>query len=47
VNTSAGRSRPNAYLDITRIKQDIGWQPQWPLERAIGDYMAWLKDNED
>jgi len=44
---SAGRSRPNAYLDITRIKQDIGWQPQWPLERAIGDYMAWLKDNED
>jgi UDP-glucose 4-epimerase len=44
---TAGRSRPNAYLDITRIKQDLGWAPQWPLARAIPDYIAWLQDNED
>ncbi|HEX5140802.1 MAG TPA: NAD(P)-dependent oxidoreductase [Dehalococcoidia bacterium] len=44
---SAGRSRPNAYLDITRIGHDVGWQPQWPLERAIPDYIAWLQNNED
>jgi UDP-glucose 4-epimerase len=41
-----GRSpgaRPDPYLDISRLKDDLGWQPQWGLERAIPDYMEWLK----
>ncbi|MFI5269955.1 MAG: NAD-dependent epimerase/dehydratase family protein [Chloroflexota bacterium] len=37
--------RKDGYFDISRIKADVGWTPQWPLERAIPDYAAWLKDN--
>jgi UDP-glucose 4-epimerase len=37
------RYRPNAYLDITRLRQDLGYQPQYPIERAVGEYIDWLR----
>lgn len=33
---------PIPYLDITRLRTDTGWSPQWPLHRAVPDYLAWL-----
>jgi UDP-glucose 4-epimerase len=30
-------------LDISRICQDTGYEPQYDLERAVADYIAWLR----
>jgi UDP-glucose 4-epimerase len=30
-------------LDISRIRQDTGYEPQYDLERAVADYIAWLR----
>jgi UDP-glucose 4-epimerase len=37
--------RENAYADITRIRQDAGYEPQFPVEKAIPDYIDWLRRN--
>jgi UDP-glucose 4-epimerase len=31
------------YLDITRIQRDTGYQPTYDTERAVADYIAWLR----
>lgn len=31
------------YLDITRIRQDTGYEPRYDTERAVADYVAWLR----
>jgi UDP-glucose 4-epimerase len=31
------------YLDITRIHADTGYQPGYDAERAVADYIAWLR----
>jgi UDP-glucose 4-epimerase len=35
-----------AELDLSAIRRDLGYRPEWPLERAIPDYAAWLRDHE-
>jgi UDP-glucose 4-epimerase len=39
----AGADRPGAALDITRLRQDTGFEPQYDTARAAADYIAWLK----
>jgi len=39
------RARPRPYLDITRATQDIGYKPEYDLERGVADYIAWLRTN--
>ena len=41
------QNRPNAYMDITRISQDVGYKPEFPVETAIPDYINWLGSNEE
>src|SRR3972149_4946723 len=36
--------RSAAYMDTSRIRQDVGYAPEYPLERAVPDYMDWLRD---
>ena len=36
------RSR-DAYLDITRLGTDTGYTPEYDLDRAVADYIAWLR----
>ena len=36
------RNRPNAYLDINRLKQEVGYQPEYTIERAVEEYIDWL-----
>jgi UDP-glucose 4-epimerase len=47
IELPAGRD-PNGpgrdtYLDITRIHQDTGYQPAYDAERAVADYISWLR----
>jgi UDP-glucose 4-epimerase len=39
---SGGTSRPS-YLDITRLREDTGYQPSYNTDRAVADYLAWLE----
>jgi UDP-glucose 4-epimerase len=38
----AGPGR-DVYLDITRIRRDTGFQPAYDTERAVADYVNWLR----
>lgn len=43
---NAGRgpnARDSAFMDLTRIREDVGYSPEWPVQRAMADYIAWLK----
>jgi UDP-glucose 4-epimerase len=37
------RHRPRAYMDITRIKESVGYLPQYDMERAVKEYIDWLR----
>jgi UDP-glucose 4-epimerase len=37
--------RPNAYMDITRIKEDVGYRPHYDIKRAVEEYIDWLKSH--
>ena len=40
---SSTQARTDAYMDLGRIREDTGYGPQWPVEKAVPDYLAWLK----
>lgn len=33
----------NPYLDLTRIREDTGYQPAYDIERGVADYIGWLR----
>ena len=39
------RYKPNQYLDISRANQDVGYSQEYPIERAVEDYIGWLRKN--
>jgi len=39
----AGGTRPGSALDITRIHDDTGYEPEYDTARAAADYIAWLR----
>lgn len=34
---------PDVRLDVTRLRQDTGYAPRYDLERAVADYLGWLR----
>jgi UDP-glucose 4-epimerase len=38
----AGSPRDN-YLDLTRVKDEFGFTPRYPVEQGIPDYISWLR----
>jgi CDP-glucose 4,6-dehydratase len=43
-----GRGTPQGeidrqYLDPRRIREDLGWEPQWDLERGLAEAYAWYE----
>ena len=34
---------PVNYQDLTRVREEIGFEPDWDTERAVADYIAWLR----
>lgn len=43
VDLPSGSQTPRAWLDITRLRQDTGYQPDWNTDSAAADYIAWLQ----
>jgi UDP-glucose 4-epimerase len=39
---SAG-ARPQSWLDITRLRQDTGFEPRYDTATAAADYIAWFR----
>ncbi|KAB2349115.1 NAD-dependent epimerase/dehydratase family protein [Actinomadura rudentiformis] len=37
---------PDNYLDITRLRADTGFRPEYDVERAVPDYVDWLKRHD-
>jgi UDP-glucose 4-epimerase len=34
----------DTWLDITRLRQDTGYQPAYDLDRGLREYVGWLRD---
>lgn len=41
------RNRPNAYMDVTRIKEEVGYQPQYDLGWGVAEYIDWLRKHPE
>jgi UDP-glucose 4-epimerase len=33
----------DVYLDLSRIRQDTGYQPEFDTERSVADHAGWLR----
>jgi nucleoside-diphosphate-sugar epimerase len=38
--------RPNTYMEITRIKEDVGYRPQYDIKR-VEEYIDWLRNHPE
>ncbi|HXV84491.1 MAG TPA: NAD(P)-dependent oxidoreductase, partial [Candidatus Binatia bacterium] len=50
ISLQPGRSsgyRPNAYMDITRIKEEVGYRPQYSIKQGVTEYIDWLKTHPE
>ncbi|MEO3750349.1 NAD(P)-dependent oxidoreductase [Streptomyces sp. B6B3] len=43
IDLPTGGTGQRNHLDTTRIHQDTGYQPAYDTERAVADYIAWLR----
>ena len=41
------RNRPNAYMDNSRIREEVGYRPEYNPERAIAEYIDWLRKHPE
>jgi UDP-glucose 4-epimerase len=49
VTLPAGRNPdrpPDYHLDITRLREDTGFRPEYDVERAVPDYAGWLRGHD-
>jgi UDP-glucose 4-epimerase len=37
---------PVNHLDITRLREDTGYEPQYDVRRAVADYVEWLRHHD-
>jgi UDP-glucose 4-epimerase len=37
---------PDNYLDTTRLRTDTGFRPEYDVERAVPDYVDWLRGHD-
>jgi UDP-glucose 4-epimerase len=47
IELAAGGNPDGLYLDITRLREDTGFTPTYGIERAVADYVAWLRAGHD
>ena len=43
VDLPSGGHGNSDHLDITRLREDTGFEPEWDLARATADYLAWFR----
>lgn len=41
-----GNPRDN-YLDLTRVREEFGFEPHYPVAEGIADYLTWLKSHPE
>jgi UDP-glucose 4-epimerase len=41
------RGRSNPYMDMARIGQELGFKPEYDIERGVSDYFEWLRKNPE
>jgi UDP-glucose 4-epimerase len=49
ITLPAGRNPdrpPDNYLDVTRLRDDTGFRPEYDVERAVPDYADWLSHHD-
>jgi UDP-glucose 4-epimerase len=42
---SSGRSSADSYCDLTQIRADAGYEPEYDVYKGVADYAAWLRSN--
>ena len=42
---SAPNPRTNPAMDLSRISSEVGYEPEYSIERGIAEYIDWLRDN--
>ena len=50
VEFPAGRGRrswKNGYLDLTRSRRDLGYEPEYDVRRGVAEYVEWLRANPE
>ena len=43
VDLAPGGSEAPSYMDITRLRQEVRYQPKYGVERGIAEYLEWLR----
>ena len=38
-------ARPSSYMDTSRIRDDLGWAPEYDIERGMTEYIGWLREH--
>jgi UDP-glucose 4-epimerase len=38
-----GSGHADQYMDITRLREDTGYRPEYDTARAVRDYVQWLR----
>jgi UDP-glucose 4-epimerase len=49
ITLPAGRNPdrpPDNYLDITRLRADTGFRPEYDVQRTVSDYAGWLREHD-
>jgi UDP-glucose 4-epimerase len=44
---SGPRHRPGAYMNIDRIKNDVGYRPEYELAKGVAEYINWLRSHSE
>ncbi|WP_326601294.1 NAD-dependent epimerase/dehydratase family protein [Streptomyces sp. NBC_01800] len=44
IGLPTGGDAPHLVLDISRLQEDTGYQAEYDTERAVSDYIAWLRE---
>jgi UDP-glucose 4-epimerase len=39
--------RPNPYMDISRAREDLGFAPQYDIQRGVAEYIDWLRTHPE
>jgi UDP-glucose 4-epimerase len=47
IDLPTGSARARNWLDITRLRDDTGYQPEYDTEQSVVDYIDWLRAGHD
>ena len=40
-------ARPSPYMELSRIREAVGYEPEFDIARGMADYVAWLRSNAE